>query len=469
MRLYRKKIYLCPEKNYCNAQTKLKMRTILISSYFLLFFAGQLMAQDKPSGDKLNWAQWRGPYANGVAPDGNPPVEWNESMNIQWKTEIPGIGHSTPIIWGDQIILLSAVETDRKVEPEEPVAGEDQNEWMTPVQTDYIHQFAVISVDRTEGKISWQTTVREELPLSHTHQFGSWASGSPVTDGENIYAYFGSHGLYCLNMKGEIQWERDFGPMEKVMSFGEGSSPTLYKGKLIVLRDHEGQSALHVLDKKTGDIIWEVERDEVSSWTTPEVIEYDGRSQIITSATNRIRSYDLVTGKVIWECGGLTRNVIPSPVHEDGLLYLMSGFRGSALLAIDLSQATGDITDSGAVVWKYDLNTPYTPSPVLMDGRLYFLKANNGYLTCLDAKDGAVYYSNQKLEGILNIFTSPLGVRDRIYITGTNGTTCVVKHGDEFEVLSQNHLEDSFYASPVVIGDDLFLRGVRYLYCISQE
>jgi len=435
----------------------------------LLLISGQLSAQGNLSEYEQSWPQWRGPSATGIAPAGDPPVEWSEDSNIKWKSEIPGIGHATPIIWKDQIILLSAVQTDKSVKPEKPEEGQDQNEWMAPKKTDYIHQFVVQSVNRGDGAIQWQTAVREELPHSHTHKFGSWASGSPVTDGQLIYAYFGSHGLYCLNLKGEVQWERDFGPMQKVMSFGEGSSPVLYEDKLILLRDHQGQSALYVLDKKTGDIIWEDQRDEVSSWSTPYIIEYEGVTQIITSATNKIRSYDLASGKVIWESTGMTRNVIPSPVHADGILYLMSGFRGSALLAIDLSKATEGVADSLAIVWRYDLNTPYTPSPVLMGDKLYFLKLNNGYLSCLDAKDGTVYYTNVKLEGIQNIFTSPIGVDDRIYITGTDGTTCVVKHGEEFELLSQNNLEDNFYASPVVIGDNLYLRGDNYLYCVSEK
>ncbi|MCK5068722.1 MAG: PQQ-like beta-propeller repeat protein, partial [Bacteroidales bacterium] len=397
------------------------------------------------------------------------PIEWSETLNIKWKSEIPGVGHATPIIWKDQMILLSAIQTDKRVEQKESEEGQNQHDWMNPTNTDFIHKFAVISVDRASGKIQWQTTVREELPYSHTHEFGSWASHSPVTDGKNIYAYFGSHGLYCLNMEGKILWERDFGRMEKVMSFGEGSSPYLYKDKLIVLRDHQGQSALHVLDKKTGDIIWEAERDEVSSWSTPSLIEFEGSLQLITSATNKIRSYDIATGKVLWECSGLTRNVIPTPIYADGMVYLMSGFRGNALLAIDLSKASGDISGSDAIAWSYDKNTPYTPNPVLMDGKIYFLKTNNGYLSCLDAKDGTEYFSSQKLDGIKNIFTSPVGVQDRIYIVGTNGVSCVVKHGEEFELLSQNTLDDNFFASPVVLGNNLYLRGVKSLYCVSEE
>ncbi len=445
------------------------MKTTTTLSALLMILSTLLVGQENPTTDVNNWAQWRGPFETGVAPAGNPPVEWSETSNIKWKSEIPGIGHATPIIWGDQIILLSAIKTDEKVTPGEPVENEEQADWMKPKSTEYIHQFAVISVDRNSGEIRWQTIVREELPHSHTHEFGSWASNSPITDGEHIYAYFGSHGLYCLDFQGEVQWEKDLGKMEKVMSFGEGSSPTLYRDKLIVLRDHQGQSMLHVLNKKSGEIIWEVERDEVSSWSTPSVIEFNGTTQLITSATKKILSYDIETGKELWECSGLTRNVIPSPVFADGILYLMSGFRGNALLAIHLSEASGTITETDAIAWRYEQNTPYTPGPVLMDGKLYFLKANNGYLTCLDAKDGTEYYTSQKLEGIKNIFTSPVGVNDRLYVVGTNGASCVVKHGDAFELLAQNILDDNFYASPVILGDTLFLRGVKSLYCISKQ
>ena len=175
------------------------------------------------------------------------------------------------------------------------------------------------------------------------------------------------------------------------------------------------------------------------------------------------------SGELIWECSGLTRNVIPNPVSANGIVYFMSGFRGNALLAISLSKAKGDISGSEAIVWKYDQNTPYTPSPLLMDDKLYFLKVNNGYLSCLNAKDGTEYYTNQKLDGIKEIFTSPVGVSDRIYIAGSNGTFCVVKHGEEFELLTKNTIDDSFYASPVILGNRLYLRGLKYLYCVSEQ
>jgi len=443
------------------------LRKLLSLAVLLLILSGSLNGQNRLPGFENNWAQWRGPYDNGIAPAGNPPVEWSETSNIKWKSEIPGIGHATPIIWENQIILLTAIQTDQRVQADTNGSEQEEADWMNPKSTDYIHKFAVILVDRTNGEILWQTVVREELPYSHTHEFGSWASNSPVTDGEHIYAYFGSHGLYCLNFHGEILWERDLGRMEKVMSFGEGSSPCLYKDKLIVLRDHQGQSMLHALDKSNGEILWEVERDEVSSWSTPTVVEFMGSPQLITSATNKIRSYNIENGELLWECGGLTRNVIPNPLYYDGMVYLISGFRGNALLAIDLSRASGDITNSDAIVWKYDKNCSYTPNPILMDGLLYFLKTNNGYLSCLDSKDGTEYYTSVKLEGIKNIFTSPVGVKDRIYIAGTNGSFSVVKTGKTFELLSENTLDDRFFASPVILGNDLFLRGDKALYCIS--
>ena len=436
----------------------------------LILISWQLGAQTNLSEADMNWTHWRGPYETGVAPAGDPPIEWSETQHIKWKSEIPGIGHATPIIWKDQMILLTAIQTDKQAKQGEGSADEEGADWMNPKSTDFIHQFAVISVDRTTGKIQWQTVVREELPYSRTHEFGSWASNSPVTDGERIYAYFGSHGLYCLSLEGEILWERDFGRMEKVMSFGEGSSPYLYKDKLVILRDHQGQSTIHVLDKISGLILWEADRDEVSSWSTPTVVEFEGTAQLITAATNKVRSYDIANGKLLWECGGLTRNVIPSPMYLDGKVYVMSGYRGNALLVIDLDKASGDMTGSDAFVWSYDESTtPYTPSPVLMDGRLYFLKANNGYLSCLDAKDGTVYYESEKLEGIKNIFTSPVGVKDRLYVVGTNGVTSVVKAGEEFEVLAENTLEDEFFAYPIVLGNDLYIRGVKAMYCISEE
>lgn len=430
---------------------------------FLSFTLTQTQAQDK-SDFTANWPEWRGLYNTGAVTGGNTPVEFSETKNIKWKTEIPGKGHATPIVWGNQIIVQTAVATDKKVEKSEAPATENR---MAPSQTDLIHQFTVISVDKSTGKINWKTVVREELPVERTHELGSWASNSPVTDGENIYAYFGSRGLYCLDFKGNVKWERDFGQMEVVASFGEGSSPAVYKDKVFVQWDHQKKSYLYALNKKTGKEAWTAEREEITSWATPLVVEVNGKAQLITSATNKVRSYDAETGQIIWECMGMTKNVIPNPMYADGILYLMSGFRGNAIKAIDLAKASGDITGTATILWEYNQDAPYTPSPVLMDGKLYFLKGNNGIMTCVNAKDGKVIYSNQKLDGITNIFSSPTGNKDKIYVAA-KGLVEVIKAGGEFSILSKNTLDDTFHASPVIVDNDLFLRGFKYLYCISE-
>jgi outer membrane protein assembly factor BamB len=449
---------------------KYNLKKGVIPTFFLLavfLLSGKLTAQSGLSPYEKNWPQWRGPHMTGAAMYGNPPVEWSETRNIKWKTEIPGKGHATPIIWNDQIIVLTAVETDKKADGNvsEPAS---QRPGPPSSQTDKVHKFQVVSVNRLNGKIQWATTVKEEVPKERTHNLGSWASGSPVTDGEFIYAYFGSRGLFCLDFKGNIKWERDFGQLEMVMSFGEGTSAALYGDRLFVQWDHEGNDFLYAVDKKTGKDVWTAERNEVSSWATPLVVEVNGKPQVITSATNKVKAYDYETGGVIWECTGMTRNVIPNPVYENGILYLMSGFRGSSLKAVDPTKAKGDITGSPAILWEYNQNTPYTPSPMILKDKLYFLKLNNGELTCLDARDGKVNYSNSKLEGTGAIYSSPTGVNEQIYIMGGTGTCVVVKAGSEFKVLATNILEDSFHASPVVIGNDLYLRGFKNLYCISE-
>ena len=426
-------------------------------------FTESVTAQDK---EDEYWPQWRGPLGTGAATLGNPPVEFGENKNLKWKTPIPGKGHATPIVWGESIIVQTAVPTDETVKAED--AGEEEGRsWMRPEKTDRVMDFKVLLVNRVNGEIIWETTVTSEHPHESTHELGSWASNSPCTDGEHIYAYFGSRGLYCLDFDGNILWQKDFGKMEKHMSFGEGSSPYLYENKIFIQWDHEGESFIAAMDKDTGDEEWKVERDEQTSWSSPLVVEVNGKLQVITSATNQIRSYNFETGEVIWTSTGLTRNVIPNPIYADGMLYLMSGFRGSALQAIDLSKAKGDISGTDAILWTYDKNTPYTPNPVLMNGRLFFLRANNGFLTCLDAKTGKEYYTSEKVEGVNKLFSSPTGVDKRLYIAAEN--ICVVVKADkEFGILSSNKLDENFHASPVIVGDDLILRGFNSLYCFSR-
>ena len=434
-------------------------------SFSLFLFSLISQAQLKPVDFAANWPEWRGLYNTGANPAGNPPVEFSETKNVKWKIEVPGKGHATPIVWGNQLIIQTAVPTDIAVMKSNDAAPANP---MSPNQTDLVHQFKVISFDKNSGKINWETVVAKELPIERTHELGSWASNSPLTDGENIFAFFGSRGLYCLDLKGNVKWKRNFGQMDIVASFGEGSTPAISRDKIFIQWDHQGKSGMFALNKKDGTDAWKVDREETTSWATPLVVEVNGTVEVITSATNKVRSYDSETGQIIWECTGMTKNVIPNPMFADGILYLMSGFRGNAIKAIDLAKAKGDITSTSAILWEYNQDASYTPSPVLMDGKLYFLKGNSGVITCLNAKDGKVVYSNQKLDGITNIFSSPTGSKDQIYVAATN-VVDVLKAGSEFSLLAKNTLDDTFEASPVVVGNELFLRGYKYLYCISEK
>lgn len=408
------------------------------------------------------WSQWRGPQGTGVAPHGNPPIEWSEDKNVRWKITIPGQGHASPIVWEDRVYVLTAIPVEVAAATEGGQGGRRRGK--PPVKS----QFVMLAIDRQSGEIVWQRTAREEKPHEGIHPDGSWAANSPITDGEHIYAYFGSRGLYCYDMEGELKWQKDLGDMTTRLSFGEGASPALYGDALVVNWDHEGESFIVVLDKRTGAERWRAGRDERTSWSTPLVLEVDGRAQVVVNATNRVRGYDLKNGDVIWECSGMTANAIPSPVAADGVLYVMSGFRGNALLAIRLAGAKGDITGTDAVVWSYDKDTPYVPSPLLYGNTLYFLKHNKGILSGLNTETGEQNYM-QRLEDIEGMYASPVGAKDRIYLVGRNGVSLVIKHGAEYEVLSSNVLDESFSASPAIADGELYLRGQSTLYCIAKE
>jgi outer membrane protein assembly factor BamB len=436
--------------------------------FALLFMANALPAQDNFGVYNQYWPQWRGPLASGEAPLGNPPVEWSETSNIKWKVEVPGRGHSTPIIWADKVFITTAVETDQKIEQKAAAEG-DSPSWMRGLKAESVLDFQVMALNRADGKVIWKKSVTQEAPVDGTHETGTWASNSAVTDGKHLYAYFGSRGLYCLDFDGNVLWQRDFGQMSKKMSFGEGSSPAVYGGKIVIIWDHEGDSFLYILNKKTGEDIMKIPRDEATSWSSPLIVDVNGRPQVITSATSRIRSYDLETGEIVWFGTGMTGNVIPHPIEKDGMLYLMSGFRGEALMAIDLRKAEGDIDGTDAIVWQYNENTSYTPSALLADGKLYFLRTNNGNLTCLDARTGEAFYSLERLSGTGTIFASIVGAKDRLYVTSQSGISYVIRQGPTFEIIAKNELEDGNFASPAIAGDELFIRGFQYLYCISEQ
>ena len=412
-----------------------------------------------------NWHQWRGPEANGLAPAGDPPLEWSATKNVKWKAEIPGAGKSSPIVWGNRIYLTSAVNTGKVVEG--VPKPEDQPMRQFGIRfPNTLFKFVVLCLDRESGKILWEKTAVEELPHEGHHGDNSFATASAVTDGSALYVSFGSRGFYCYSLDGELKWSKKLPNVSTRLSFGEGSSPVVHEGTVILVRDNDSDSRILAFDAQTGDIRWEKPREEISAWATPLIVEHSGRTQVITNASKRVRSYDLATGDVIWEAGGQVANVTPSPVRYGDHVICMSGYRGSAAFLLPLD-AMGDITGSDRVAWKFDRDTPYVPSPLLYGDRRYFNKLNTPILTVLDAKTGKPVLDQTRLPSLANVYSSPVAAADRVYFTSREGKTLVIKNSAQLEVLTTNALDDLIDTSAAIAGKQMFLRGQKTLYCLE--
>lgn len=411
-----------------------------------------------------NWPAWRGATGNGYSDVADPPVTWSETENLGWKVTLPGLGHSSPIIWDNTVVVTLAEPVGAAREPVYNRAeGAHDNH---PVDRD--HRFVVVGLDQATGEQRWETEVTRVFPHEGGHYTGSLASASPVTEGERIYAQFGSRGLFALDFDGDIVWRRDLGRMDTRHAHGEGSSPALAEGVLVVNWDHEGRSRLRGVKSATGDDLWSVDRDEMTSWSTPLIVPFEDSYQVIVSATKRVRSYDLRTGQLIWECAGLARNVVASPVAADGIVVVGNSYDHQAMMAIRLAGAQGDVTGTSSVLWSLNRMTPYVPSPLLYGGVLYFLRHNQGVLSCLDLQTGKSLRGPFRLSGLREIFASPVAAAGRIYIVGKEGLTMVFRDGEKPEVLAMNRLADRFSASPALAGEAIYLRGEKALYCLRR-
>ncbi len=398
-----------------------------------------------------NWGHWRGPTGNGVAPTATPPTEWSSTKNVKWKVAVPGIGSSSPVIWGDQVFVTTAVSKD---------GGNARS--LTTLE------FQLLCFDRKDGKLVWQKTAVVAKPHEETHQTNGFASASPCTDGHHVYAHFGSRGLYCYAMNGDLVWQRDdFPKMETRNSFGEGSSPTLEGNMILVPWDHQGPSALYALDKLTGKTIWKTDRDEPTCWATPLVVEHAGRKQVIMNGQTCARSYDLETGKELWRCAGQTERPCASPVADKGLVFVGSGHRGSFLGAFRMD-GKGDIQGTESVVWTIDKDTPDIGSPLLSSGRIYFYKAKTGHLSCVDAASGKPFYMASRIPELDTIYASPVAAGGHVYLTSRNGTTVVIKDASELQIEATNSVGETVDATPAPVDNQLFIRGEQHLFCIAE-
>ena len=414
-----------------------------------------------------SWPQWRGPSGQGVSAEKNLPAEWTATKNIKWKTLIPGRGHSSPIVWGNRIFLTTAIEGDLVPGAKAVKHMDGDKEFLHPdsIGADHKHLFKVICLNRETGKVVWEQTAFEGTPYDNRHRKSSFASSTPATDGRNVYAFFGTEGLFAYDMNGKLVWKADLGKLGTV-GMGTGTSPVLYENLVILQCDEENGAASFIvgIDKKTGREVWRTPRKVQVSWSTPLLVRTAKRAELITSGTEAVIAYDPANGKELWRHKGVESNAIPSPVANSELVFISAGFPAKIAMAIALG-GTGDLADS--VAWKYTKGTAYVPSPILY-GEYLYLTSDRGVLTCIDAKTGEIKYEGGRVPIPASFTASPVAFDGKILMTSEDGDTFVVKAGPKHEIIGTNSVGEPVYASPALADGNIFIRGERNLYCIGS-
>ena len=417
------------------------------------------------------WPQFRGPNSDGVADDAQLPTEWATNKNVAWATDIRGSGWSSPIVSGDRVYLTSVV-SDGQTEPPkkglyfggERPAAKDTHHWM------------VWCLDAETGAVRWSHAVKEAAPTTPRHLKNTYASETPVTDGERVYAYFGNSGLYCLDRDGKQVWSREWPQVKIANGWGTAASPVIHGDRLYIVNDNDEKSFVVAVDKRTGKDVWQVDRDERSNWATPYVWTNDKRTELVVPGKNRVRSYDL-DGHVLWEFGGMSSIVIPTPFSHRGLLYVSSGYVGDRNRPIFVIRpgASGDITlkpeetSNEFIAWCQRAGGPYNPSPLAYGDYLYVL-LDFGFLSCYEAATGKEVYSKQRInpEGTPAFTASPWASGNHVYCLSEDGDTFVFQAGPEFKLLGKNSLGEMCMATPALVGDSLYIRTATRLYRLRK-
>ena len=398
------------------------------------------------------------------------PDTWSEDENIVWKTPVAGRGWSCPVVWGHRVFLTTSINSGQ-TEPARKglYLGGNRGKMGT------VHEWKVLCFDLHRGELLWAYTLHKGAPPEARHLKNSFASETPITDGRRLYAYVGNIGLFTFNLDGKLLWARSWDPVKMRHGWGTASSPCLARGVLYVVNDNDEQSWLTALDAATGDAKWKIDREEGSNWSTPFVWENSVRSELITTGSDRVRSYDL-EGKLLWTLAGFSSITVPTPFAEDDLLYIGSGYVGDKrrpFMAIkpgakgDISLRDGELS-SDFVAWSHPQVAPYMPTPILYRDRLYVL-ADRGLLACFDSRTGQKMYDRKRLGRYGEFNASPIAYNGKIFCFSERGATVVVNAGDTFEIDGINQLDEMIMATPAVAGDRLLIRTTGHLYCIGKE
>ena len=442
-----------------------------------------LLALAAISANDDQWPQFRSVTAGAVANDPTLPDTWSETENVLWKTTIPGLGWSSPVVWDDHVFLTAAVSAGQE---EIPVPGlYDEHDHISANAT---HRWVVYDVDFNTGEIRWERELHSELPRLRRHIKNSYASETPVTDGEHLFVYFGSVGLVAaLDMNGTVVWQRDIGVFNTLIELGTAASPLLHEDRLYIVNDNTTESFMVALDTRTGEKIWKIAREERgNNWSTPVLWENRVRTEIVTAGSDGARSYDL-DGNLLWELYGMSNLTTPSPFVADGLVYVSSGYPGGSLRPVYAIHpgAEGDISiwadetstwssrfpgnraSSKYIAWAYPLLGTYNTSALVYQGYYYTL-LDRGLFIAHDARTGQEVYGRQRLKVGSGFSASPWGYNGRVFVLSESGDTYVIKAGQEFEILHTNSLNEMTLATPAVVRGSVFIRTQSALYRIAR-
>jgi outer membrane protein assembly factor BamB len=420
---------------------------------------------------ETRWAQWRGPGGLGVAAGDAYPTQWSPTHGVAWKTEVPGRGHSSPVVWGERVFLTTSIEGDAAPGNKAPVhLGFDLKPgYLHPdsVGSDHRYALKVLAFDSATGKLVWERTAYEGLMYDDRHRKNTYASPTVVTDGKLVYAFFESAGLYCYDFDGKLVFQVSFGGLAKA-GLGPGTSPVLHEGLIILQCDQEmGEGSFIVaLERFTGKEKWRTARTNRRSWATPILVEASGRVELVAMGAEAVVGYDPATGRELWRANGTQSHPIPSPVAGHGLVFATAGSQAKRAFAIRLG-GSGDLTNSAHVAWRYEKGTAYVPSPILVGPHL-FLMTDKGIVTCLDAKTGELRYEGGRVPVPATFTASPVAFGDRLLLTSEDGDTFAIKAGPAFEVLGQSSVGEPVFASPALALGRIFIRGERHLFAIGR-
>jgi outer membrane protein assembly factor BamB len=414
-----------------------------------------------------NWPQWRGPGGQGISDEQQIPLEWNSALNVAWKTPVAGQGHSQPIVWDNRVFLTADIEgapAPGHKAPEHRIEGEIFKH-PDSVGSDKQHRLNVLAFDLATGKQLWERTAYDGLVFDDRHKRSSYAAATPVTDGTRVYAYFGPEGVYAYDFDGNLVWKASIGQFP-LLGMGTGTSPVLYKNLLIIQRDENAgdNSFIAALDTATGKEVWRTRRTVEASWSTPVLVDVDGRTELVANGNQLIVGYDPATGRELWRAKGVESNAIHTPLAGRGLVIATAGFPAKRVVAIRPG-GSGDVTGTDRIAWQYDKGTAYVVSPILYGDYVYLVN-DKGVLTCLDAKTGEVKYEGGRVPVPASFMASPIAVRDRLLLTSIDGDTYVIRAGPTHEVIGTNAIGEPVYASLAVSQGRILVRGASHLFCI---